>query len=1067
LPRSCQFRHVRCFAALAALALASLPALAKSAGCTAVPTDFPPAGATLAAGGSVTIPTFASGEVITFTQISGPSGTIATQGDGSTIAGPFSGAGTYLASPITPSGTASVTVKNLGASAVTLSAVCNAPSTFTVTVTTDPATGTASNCTAGSTTNPSCSLRDAIAAVNGLSGAAGTIYFSPAAIGTITLTHSYLELASHTVANIVGPGANILAISANNASNILQIDANATATVSGLRFTAGGNVLNGGAIYALGGLTINACSFIANQASVSGGGGAININAPLVISNSTFSGNTAGFGGAVQALSNSTVITNSTFTGNTAGSTGGAISISSASPGGSSLSLVNDTITGNTAIVGGGGITTLNTAVTLANTVIAGNSTSGVSADTQFETPTSLTDNGGNYYSTSTAAASTLNPMLLPLGSYGGPVQTMLPAPLSPLLCQGTAANATAAGLTLDERNDPRTTIYGTTTCVDIGAAESNYALSFVQQPTTTIAGLSITPAPTVQWKESSIALAVAVQPIRIAATSGTLSGTATQNTNSSGVASFPGLSIATVQTADTLKATLPLSASPAISVSATSSTFNVVTPITSFAITALPSTATAGTAVGFTVTALNGSATATYYTGTITISSVQDSQLAFVGGSVMYTFTTADAGVHTFTIANGAVFKTAGSDTLTVTDTGNNVSATSGTITVSAAAPALLAAVRGSGQSAPIGGTFTMPLTAKVTDLYGNPNSGVTVTFTGPATGAGIAPVSATATSAADGTASVTVIADAIASPTAYSVAASVTGIATPATFLLTNAQAASRINIVQVAPQPASGGTGVNVQTIFVATLSDATQNSAGLPTGTVQFYMGSTPLGAPAQIVNGLATLTTTFPSAGGFSISAQYLGDNNFSGSVSSTLVEVVSVPGYSISLSPASLTISGGGSATTTVIVTPVGNYQGTVTFSCSGLVQYSSCSFTPVAIAINGDNAIQNVSLMLFTLGPGNTSSLRVDHGGTLDAGLFWLSGIALGALLLRRKRLPGLLLLLLLAGTAFGLGGCGTAHFYTPTGTDTITVTATGVATPNSGSANMTQTATLSLIVK
>ncbi len=776
---------------------------------------------------------------------------------------------------------------------------------------------------------------------------AGTIFFAPSVVGTITLTHGDMELATNTVVNITGPGANFLAVSGNNASTILQVDTSAITTISGLTFTAGKAPSFGGAIGALSAasITVSACAFSANSA-FSGGGAIDSPSGTTTVTSSSFYGNSAAFGGAIHVGGGSLTVNDSTFTGNSAVSTGAAGGAFQAIN--TTVQMTNTTITANQAGTtgfgtGGGYFAAGGGSLTLANTAIAGNSAGLSNADIIGAT---ITDNGGNYFSTNAGVASTLNPMLLPLGNYGGPVQTMLPQPLSPLLCQGTTANATAAGLTLDERNDPRTTVYGTTTCVDIGATQSNYSLSFVQSPPATVtAGLAIAPSPTVQWKESTIVLPSAGQPIAIAATAGTLSGTTPQNTNASGVATYPGLSIATTETNDTLQATLPLSASPSVSVSATSSTFNVISPITSFAITALPSTATAGTAVGFTVTALNGGSTQTLYTGTITISSAQDPLLAFVGGSVMYTFTAGDAGVHTFTVANGAVFKTAGSDTLTVTDTAYNVASTSGTITVSAAAPALVSAVTGSGQSVPIGGTFTVPLKVKVTDIYANPNNGVSVTYAGPVSGAGIVPSTSVVATGTDGTASLSAIANATASATPYTVTGTVTGI-TPVSFTLTNTQAASSITVAQVAPLPVSNGTGVGVPTTFVATLSDATQNSAGLPTGTVQFYNGTpltgTPIGAPVAIVNAQATLTTTFPAAGNVTITAQYLGDSNFTGSTSAAFIEVVVAPTYTISLSPTSLTIAGGGNAATTVTITPVGNYQGTLTFRCSGLVQYTA-----------------------------------------------------------------------------------------------------------------------------
>jgi predicted outer membrane repeat protein len=1048
---------------LAVFLLMATAAHAKSTGCTAVPSVFPPAGTAIASGGSQIINTFAAGEVITLTQLSGISSVVAKQGDGTTIAS-FTSPGTYLATPITSAGTFSVTVQNTGANPVTLSAVCNAPSKFTVTVASDPATGTASNCTAGSTTDASCSLRDAIAAANALGGAAATIFFSSSVVGTITLANGPLSISTNAVINVAGPGANFLTLSGNSTSGIFSISG--MANISNLGFTAANASTGAIAILGSSPVTINACSFTGNHATGSGGGAIADLSAALTVTSSTFSANTAPSGGAIALQGGSLTLNDSTLTGNTATVNGGAIYTSN-----TVVQMTNTTIAANQALTGGGYYAT-GGSLALANTAIAGNTATGVFAD--LDAISGLTDNGGNYYSTNGSGTSTLAPNLLPLGNYGGPLQTMLPAPLSPLLCQGIAANATTAGLTLDERNNPRTTTYGSNTCIDIGADESSYALAFVQQPTNSIVGVPIAPAPTVQWKESSIPLAVSGQAIPIAAASGTLSGTTSPVTASTGIVTYSGLSIAPAQPSDTLKATLALSTTPAISVSATSNTFNVAVPVTAFTITNLPAGATAGSAISFTVTAYNGNAVANYYTGTITISSAQDSQLAFVGGAVMYTFTSADAGSHTFTLANGAVFKTAGSDTLTVTDTGYNVAVTNPAITVNPAAPALLSAVTGSGQSAPIGGTFVLPLTVKVTDIYANPNPGVTITYTAPSTGASIAPTTATLTTAADGTASLTAIANATASATPYTVSAAAAGITTPVTFSLTNTQAASRITVAQVAPQPVSAGTGVNVPTTFVATLSDATQNSAGLPTGNVQFYIGTpltgTPIGMPQPISNAQATITTTFNTAGSYNITAQYLGDGNFTGSTSSALVEVVLVPSYTISLNPTSLTITGGGEASTTVTITPIGNYQGTLTLNCSGLVQYAVCVFSQTAVALTGTNTPQTVTLQLFTLGPANTSALHTGHTNTRDAGLLWLPGIILAAFIAFRRRkhlrLPTLFALLLLASFIAGISGCSTTHFYTTPGTDAVSVNSIGVATPNSGSSNLNQTATLDLIV-
>jgi len=1035
-------------------------ALAISAGCANVPSVFPSTGSTLAAGASQAISTFAVGEVLTFTQISGPSGTLVTQGNNATIAGPFSsGSGTYIATPITSVGADSITIKNNGIGSVVLSAVCHAPTTFTVSVLTDPATGTASNCSAGSST---CSLRDAIAAANALSGAAATIVFAPGVVGTLKLLNGPVNIGLQTVVNIVGPGANFLTLSGNNTSGIFFADYGSHTTVNDLTFTAG-KAASGGAILTNSDLTVSGCAFIANQAT--GRGGAIDVeSSKLTVISSTFSGNaTPGYGGAILVSDGpSATINNSTFTANSGGN-GGALAFTNMP-----FSLTNDTIAANTAVTSGGGVFAAASTLNLGNTAIAGNSATGSYPDL-FNSGTT-NDNGGNIFTaTATGGPSTVNPELLPLVNYGGPLKTMLPQPLSPLLCHGDAALATAAGLTLDERNDPRTTTYGSATCVDTGAVQTNYSLRFVQQPANTIGGVVLAPSPSVQWRESGITFPLEGQAIQIAATAGSLNGVTTQHTDASGLATFPGLSINSAQTGETLKASLPLSSLPAVNTSVISSAFNVTTPLTTFVITALPSTATAGSAIGFTLTAMNSGAPATAYTGTVILSSAQDAQLAFVGGGVMYTFTSADAGTHTFTAANGIVFKTAGSDTLTVTDIAYNVAANGPSVTVHAAAPALLSAVSGSGQTAPIGGTFLLPLRTKVTDIYGNPNNAVAVSFAGPSSGAGIAPTSSTATTGNDGIASLTAIANSTTS--AYSVTASVAGIATPVSFALTNTQASSHIAIAQVAPLPVTSGTGVNVPTTFVATLSDATQNSAGLPTGSVQFYVAGLPIGAPVTLANAQATLTTTFATAGSVNITAQYLGDNNFTTSTSSTLVEVVLTPGYTITVNPASLTIHRGDTATATLTITPTGNYQGTISYACDGMPQFSSCQFLPSTVTLVGDNTPKSVSLTVFTLGPSNSASLDLEKGNTSAAGLWWIPGIALAGLLaLHRRRLSritGLLTLILLAGSMLALGGCVTQHYYTALGDNTATISAVGTAMPGSGSANQNQSATFAITIQ
>ncbi len=99
---------------------------------------------------------------------------------------------------------------------------------------------------------------------------------------------------------------------------------------------------------------------------------------------------------------------------------------------------------------------------------------------------------------------------------------------------------------------------------------------------------------------------------------------------------------------------------------------------------------------------------------------------------------------------------------------------------------PAAVFVVSGSPQIAPLSTLYGSPLVVAVGDAAGNALSGVTVTFAAPITGASATLSAATAVTDASGLASITATANATGGPVA--VAASVAGVATPATFNLTN---------------------------------------------------------------------------------------------------------------------------------------------------------------------------------------------------------------------------------------------------------------------------------------
>jgi hypothetical protein len=133
--------------------------------------------------------------------------------------------------------------------------------------------------------------------------------------------------------------------------------------------------------------------------------------------------------------------------------------------------------------------------------------------------------------------------------------------------------------------------------------------------------------------------------------------------------------------------------------------------------VSGFPSPATAGAAGNATVTARDPFGNTAGYTGTIHFTS-SDSQAVLPAN---YTFTSTDAGVHSFSVT----LKTAGSQSITATDpvTGNMTASQTG-ITVKAAAAATLVV---SGFPSPVTAGTAGNLTVTARDPYGNVAGGYT----------------------------------------------------------------------------------------------------------------------------------------------------------------------------------------------------------------------------------------------------------------------------------------------------------------------------------------------------
>jgi hypothetical protein len=268
----------------------------------------------------------------------------------------------------------------------------------------------------------------------------------------------------------------------------------------------------------------------------------------------------------------------------------------------------------------------------------------------------------------------------------------------------------------------------------------------------------------------------------------------------------------------------------------------------------ALPTSVAAGTAQSLTVTALApGGNPAGTYAGVVHFTS-SDASAQLPSD---YTFTSADAGTHTFSVT----IETAGSQTVSVADLGNSGLNATQTVTVGAGADFTIAAVSGSGQSAIVGSAFATALSARVTDAYGNTVSGATVVFTAPSSGAGGTfsggGTSASAQTSSSGIATAPAL-TANSTTGQYNVTASVQGVQSSATFTLTNL----------VKPDYSVS---VNPSTLTIEAGQSATATFTITPiggfSGTIAFSCSGLPTGAtcafqPAQtVLDGSNTVVTT--------------------------------------------------------------------------------------------------------------------------------------------------------------------------------------------------------------
>jgi sugar lactone lactonase YvrE len=349
--------------------------------------------------------------------------------------------------------------------------------------------------------------------------------------------------------------------------------------------------------------------------------------------------------------------------------------------------------------------------------------------------------------------------------------------------------------------------------------------------------------------------------------------------------------------------------------------------------------------------------------------------------------------------------------------------------------------------------------LTSTTTTLTsdGNPQTqGMSVTFTAgvqPASGTGVP--AGSVTFSLDGTAATPVTLDdtghaSYASSTltvgTHTISASYSGSPTYAgssANLSETIEAASLGTAAAPAFSPAAG-TYTSTQNVII---TDATQGAAIYYTTDGSMPTTSSTLYTTAISVNSTETISAIALASG-------------YTNSAVAIATYTIHLPpaDFSLSLSPALLSVTAGSSGTTTVTIAPENGFNSAVSFACSGLPAGATCTFSPASVT--PASAAATTTLTIATA----ATSARM----TPERKPFW-PGASLAATVLcvaglRRKRrlLQGLMLAIICILTMNWITGCSNSKTMPSGGGGTTTSSVTVTAT--SGLLIHSETLTLSM---
>ncbi|HXW91665.1 MAG TPA: FG-GAP-like repeat-containing protein [Terriglobales bacterium] len=290
-------------------------------------------------------------------------------------------------------------------------------------------------------------------------------------------------------------------------------------------------------------------------------------------------------------------------------------------------------------------------------------------------------------------------------------------------------------------------------------------------------------------------------------------------------------------------------------------------------------------------------------------------------------------------------------------------------------------------------------------------------------------------------------------------------------ASVLISNGN--GKVSALIATPTSSLNPSGLGVAVTFSTTVTSPSGN--GQPTGTVQFYDGSTLLDTSALGPSGSASFTTSRLATGTHLITAVYSGNAVFNPRTSLPLTQIVGgSPDFVLSISPAVSTLPAGGSANFTVKATPQNEFAGNIGLACSSSQMPAgvSCEFSPATLSpnLNGIPATSTLTVVTSAATALAMPPSRGSGSGMFYASWMMVASILLGVLLSCGKgsgRMRSAIFALLVGSCCWQLA-CGgssasqpvsNAGVNTPAGSYTISVNATAGA--------MKRSATVTVVVE